>query len=96
MIYTESETEILKVLQTKWKQHNELVGKMTEIIKENGLNIINSKDKLMRTLGIERKENSHSSPPTTKKKEKKSTQNGAISLFSLQKKEKKKTNGNNY
>lgn len=56
IIYSESETEILKVLNDKWKQHNELVKQMTEIIKENGLNIINSKQKLMRTIGIERKE----------------------------------------
>lgn len=56
IIYSESETEILKVLKEKWKQHDELVKQMTDIIKENGLNIINSKQKLMRTIGITRKE----------------------------------------
>ncbi len=56
IIYSESETEILKVLKEKWQQHDELVKQMTDIIKENGLNIINAKQKLMRTIGIERKE----------------------------------------
>ena len=56
IIYSESETEVLKVLKEKWVQHEILVKQMTDIIKENGLNIINSKDKLMRTIGIQRKE----------------------------------------
>jgi len=56
IIYSESESEILKALQNKWLQHDELVKQMTDIIKENGLNIINAKQKLMRTIGLERKE----------------------------------------
>jgi DNA modification methylase len=56
IIYSESEADILKVLKEKWKQHDDLVKQMTDIIKENGLNIINSKQKLMRTIGVERKE----------------------------------------
>lgn len=56
IIYTESEEEVLKTLLKKWENHNKLVEKMTDIIKEHGLNIIHSKEKLMRTLGIERKE----------------------------------------
>jgi len=56
VIYSESETEILKVLKQKWVQHDELVLKMTDIIKEHGLHITSVKDKLMRTIGIERKE----------------------------------------
>jgi DNA modification methylase len=56
IIYSESETEILRVLKEKWQQHNELVKQMTDIIKENGLNIVNAKQKLMRTIGITRKE----------------------------------------
>lgn len=56
IIYSESEADILKVLKEKWKQHDELVKQMTDIIKENGLNIINAKQKLMRTIGVERKE----------------------------------------
>ena len=54
IIYTESEHEVLKALQRKWHQHNELVENMTRIIKENGLSILNMEKKLMRTLGVER------------------------------------------
>lgn len=56
IIYSESETEILKVLKNKWIQHDELVNQMTKIIQENGLDIINAKQKLMRTIGVQRKE----------------------------------------
>ena len=56
IIHTESENEILKVLQEKWDRYVELVSKMTDIIKEHGLNTVKTKDQLMRTLGIERKE----------------------------------------
>lgn len=56
IIYAESEAEILKVLLKKWEQHNYLVEQMTKIIKENGLSSVNVEQKLLRTLGIERKE----------------------------------------
>lgn len=56
IIYAESEQEILKALEKKWKQHEHLVKQMTNIIKENGLSSTNIEEKLMRTLGIERKE----------------------------------------
>jgi DNA modification methylase len=56
IIYTESEEEILKALQKKWKQHSYLVEQMTRIIAENGLSSVNVQEKLMRTLGLERRE----------------------------------------
>lgn len=37
IIYAESEHEILKVLQKKWTNHNKMVNKMIDIIKEYGL-----------------------------------------------------------
>jgi len=37
IIYTESEREVLKVLLKKWEQHNYLVNKMVEIIREFNL-----------------------------------------------------------
>lgn len=55
IIYAESESEILKVLEKKWKQHNHLVKQMTQIIKDNGLSSTNVEQKLLRTLGIERR-----------------------------------------
>lgn len=56
IIYAESESEILRALETKWKQHDYLVAQMTNIIKENGLSVTNSYDKMMRSLGLNRVE----------------------------------------
>lgn len=55
IIYAESEGEILKALQKKWKQHNYLVEQMTKIIKENGLSTTNIYEKMQRSIGIERR-----------------------------------------
>ena len=55
IIYAESEGEILKALENKWKQHNYLIQQMTEIMKENGLSSTNVEEKLLRTLGLERR-----------------------------------------
>jgi DNA modification methylase len=54
IIYAESEGEILKALEHKWKQHNYLVEQMTNIMKENGLSSTNIEQKLLRSLGLER------------------------------------------
>lgn len=37
LIYTEAEREVRRVLETKWQQHNAMVAKMSEIIREHGL-----------------------------------------------------------
>lgn len=54
VIYAESEREVLRTLQAKWAQHNEMVGKMTEIIKEHGLNHLAMSQVLTRSIGVER------------------------------------------
>ena len=54
IIHTESEREILSVLEQKKIQHYKLVENMVEIIKENGLNSVTSIEKLVRTMGLER------------------------------------------
>lgn len=56
IIYAESEGEILKSLQKKWKQHNYLVEQMTKIIKENGLSTTNIYEKMQRSIGVVRRE----------------------------------------
>ena len=56
VIYAESEGEILKTLQKKWKQHDYLVKQMTDIIKKNGLSTTSVHEKMQRAIGIERKE----------------------------------------
>lgn len=54
IIYADTEKSILKVLQEKWKNHNEMVGKMSEIIKKYGLNHSEMVDELKRSIGVER------------------------------------------
>lgn len=54
LIYAETEREILKTLESKWKQHIEMVGKMTEIIKKYGLSHSDMMGELKRSIGIER------------------------------------------
>jgi hypothetical protein len=56
IIYSEAEREILKALEAKWAQHNNMVANMTEIIKEHGLNTLSLADILTRSIGVERLE----------------------------------------
>lgn len=58
IIYAESEGEILKALQTKWQQHDYLVEQMTALIRENGLNTTNIYEKMQRSIGVRRREES--------------------------------------
>jgi len=54
LIYTEAEREIRKQLERKWKQHNLMVIKMTNIIKEYGLSQSAMAQHLARKIGVER------------------------------------------
>jgi len=56
IIYAESEQAILQTLKQKWEQHNEMVRRMAEIIRANGLSSTNVQEKLMRTIGVDREE----------------------------------------
>lgn len=56
IIHSEAEREIVKALQTKWKQHEEMVSNMSAIIKEHGLNNVAMADVLARTIGVDRLE----------------------------------------
>ena len=56
IIYTEAESEILRVLQTKWKQFDYMTDKMTAIVKKYGLSGTNIIEKLARSIGVERVE----------------------------------------
>jgi len=56
LIYTEAEREVRRQLERKWKQHKELVEKMTEIIREFGLSQAAMAHTLTRSLGVERVE----------------------------------------
>jgi DNA modification methylase len=54
IIYSEAEQEVLRTLLEKWRRHDEMVNKMTEIIKKYGLNQLAMRDKLARSIGVER------------------------------------------
>lgn len=54
IIHSEAEREVLRSLQKKWTQHNQMVNNMTSIIREHGLNSLSMQDILARTIGVER------------------------------------------
>lgn len=54
IIYSEAEQDILKTLMEKWRRHDEMVGKMTEIIKKYGLSQLAMQETLARSIGVER------------------------------------------
>lgn len=54
LIYTEAERSIRRALERKWKQHNEMVSKMVELIREYGLSEIAMQQTLVRAMGVER------------------------------------------
>jgi superfamily II DNA or RNA helicase len=56
LIYTDAETEVRRKLEAKWKRHDEMMARMSEIIREYGLGNIAARDPLVRTIGIERRE----------------------------------------
>ena len=56
LIYTEAEREVRRSLERKWRQHEEMVQKMTEIIREFGLAHAAMAGMLARSLGVERVE----------------------------------------
>lgn len=56
LIYTEAEADVRRQLERKWRQHNEMVTKMTEIIREYGLTHAAMASTLARSLGVDRVE----------------------------------------
>jgi len=54
IVHTESEREVLRTLQTKWDQHNEMGTKMTDIIRKFGLNQLAMQEVLARSIGVKR------------------------------------------
>lgn len=58
IIYAETEREILRTLQRKWRHHIEMVATMTEIVRRYGLNEAAMADVLARSIGCERIEKS--------------------------------------
>ncbi len=55
LIYTEAEREIRRALESKWRQHEEMVAKMTSLIREHGL-AHGPAERLTRSMTVERRE----------------------------------------
>ena len=58
LVYAESEGEIFKSFMQKWAQHREMVAKMTDIVRENGLFGLQAEEKMMRWMFASREEKS--------------------------------------
>lgn len=56
LIYTEAERGVRKKLETSWKQHDQMVKNMTDIIKKYGLSHVAMAQALSRKMGVERVE----------------------------------------
>lgn len=54
IVHTEAEREVLRTLQQKWRQHDEVQAQMSELIRTYGLNQLAMQDTLARTMGITR------------------------------------------
>ena len=54
LIYTEAEREVRRALERKWRQHEEMVAKMVQIVREYGLSEIAMQQQLLRAMGVER------------------------------------------
>lgn len=54
LIYTEGERNVRKSLERKWQQHNEMVARMVEIVREYGLTEIAMQKELVRSMGVQR------------------------------------------
>lgn len=50
LVYAESEQEIYKTFMQKWQQHREMVAKMVQIVRDNGLYGLDVENKLMRYM----------------------------------------------
>ena len=58
LVYAESGGEIYKSFMQKWAQHREMVAKMTDIVRENGLFGLQAEEKMMRWMFASREEKS--------------------------------------
>ena len=56
IVYAESEQEIYKTFNHKWQQHKDMVAKMVQIVRDNGLFGLDVEAKLMRYMFSQREE----------------------------------------
>jgi hypothetical protein len=58
LIYSEAERSVRQALEGKWKRHEEMCRRMSEIIREYGLGLAGAADVLQRSIGVDRREES--------------------------------------
>lgn len=58
IVHAETEREVVRTLQAKWAQHEELTATMSNVIREHGLNHLSISEALQRSIGVERVEES--------------------------------------
>lgn len=58
LVYAESEQEIYKTFMEKWKRHNDMIGRMADMLRKNGLFGTDSMKKLERYMFSQREEQS--------------------------------------
>ena len=58
LVYAESEGEIYKSFMQKWAQHLQMVARMTDIVRKNGLFGLQAEEKMMRWMFASREEKS--------------------------------------
>jgi DNA modification methylase len=56
IVHTDAEDHVVDVLMRKWQQHDEMVAKMREIIREYGLTNEALSTQMQRSLGVERQQ----------------------------------------
>ena len=56
ILYMETETEIVRVLKEKWKNHIEMQRRLADLLRRNGLNNIEIMQKMGRSIGVNRLE----------------------------------------
>ena len=54
VIYGASEAEVVATLQAKWQRHDEMMARMSAIIREYGLNPFGAQETLVRSIGVTR------------------------------------------
>lgn len=56
IIYMDTESEILDALKGKWKRHDEMVEKMTAIVRKYGMHSREAAKRMQRSIGVDRME----------------------------------------
>jgi DNA modification methylase len=56
IIFADAETEVRRALEAKWKRHDTMMARMSDIIREYGLNAVAARDPLVRSIGATRAE----------------------------------------